>query len=235
VEKTQIQALVITLLIIGGLAYFAIPDSAKGDFKLPDWSISSEGSSTPTSKRKRKTKTKTKSKKQNSTKSKYSINRKIIDWHFGVPVYHNGSLGSVYGRNVTSDGYNLGLKYQCVEFVKRFYYEYYNHKMTQSYGHAKEFFDWSVGDGEFNAKRGLNQYRNGSAFPPKENAIIIFRPDNNNSFGHVGIISSIKSGKVQMISQNNGHSQKPRSTFPLIFQNGKYRIDHDHVIGWLSR
>ncbi len=224
-EKTQIQALVITLLIIGGLTYFALPDSIVDGIKLPEWNVSSNDSG-------KKNTTNTKTKRVSSSKH---VTRKIIDSHYGVPVYHNGSLGSVYGRNITPDGYNLGLKYQCVEFVKRFYYEYYNHKMKQSYGHAKEFFDWSVGDGEFNDKRGLNQYKNGSAYPPKENAIIVFRPDRNNSFGHVGIISSIKSGKVQMISQNNGHAQKPRSTFPLVFENGKYRIDHDHVIGWLSR
>ncbi len=160
---------------------------------------------------------------------------KIIDNHLGVAVYHNGSLSSVYGRHVTADGYNLGLKFQCVEFVKRFYYEYYNHKMKQSYGHAKEFFDWNVSDGGFNEARGLNQYRNYSFYQPRENAILVFGPDATNSFGHVGIISSVRDGEIEMVSQNNGHSQKSRSTIPLLFVNGKWKIDSKHVIGWLSR
>jgi hypothetical protein len=40
----------------------------------------------------------------------------------GVVVYHNGSMGNVIGRNVVG-GYNVGLKYRCVEFVERFYLE----------------------------------------------------------------------------------------------------------------
>ena len=43
----------------------------------------------------------------------------------GVYVYFNGSMRNVSGRNTTPDGYNLGLKYQCVEFVKRYYYKHY--------------------------------------------------------------------------------------------------------------
>ena len=57
-----------------------------------------------------------------------------------VIVYYNGGVNHVEERN-TKDGYNLGLKYQCVEFVKRYYYEYLNHKMPDSYGHAYSFFD----------------------------------------------------------------------------------------------
>lgn len=52
-----------------------------------------------------------------------------IDSLNGVYVYYNGGVENVTGRNITEDGYNLGLKYQCVEFVKRYYYEYLNHKI----------------------------------------------------------------------------------------------------------
>lgn len=62
-----------------------------------------------------------------------------IDSLNGVYFYYNGSVDNVVGRNTTADGYNLGLKYQCVEFVKRYYFEHFNHKMPNSYGHAKDF------------------------------------------------------------------------------------------------
>ncbi|WP_413044376.1 hypothetical protein [Pseudomonas sp. YJ42] len=62
------------------------------------------------------------------------------------------------GRNLTQDGYNLGLRYQCVEFVKRYYFERHGHRMPDSYGHAKDFFDPQVGDGALNARRGLLQF-----------------------------------------------------------------------------
>jgi len=228
VEKTQIQALVLTLFIIGGLGYFFVPDSVFERIEIREWipKIPSADKANKTS---------TKSKKRNRKKRSNPDANKIIDSHLGIPVYHNGTLSAVYGRHVTEDGYNLGLKYQCVEFVKRFYHDYYNHRMRQSYGHAKEFFDWNVEDGGFNYERGLNQYRNGGFFQPRENAILIFGPDRTNSFGHVGIISSVRDGEIEMISQNNGRSQKSRSTIPLLFLNGRWKIDSEHVIGWLSR
>lgn len=51
-----------------------------------------------------------------------------VDSLHGVYVYYNGAVGNVKDRNLAPDGYNLGLRYQCVEFVKRYYYEYLDHK-----------------------------------------------------------------------------------------------------------
>ena len=68
----------------------------------------------------------------------------IVDSYNGVPVYYNGDVGHVLERNTTSDGYNLGLKYQCVEFVKRYYYAHFDHKMPDAMGDAKDFFDCEI-------------------------------------------------------------------------------------------
>lgn len=45
----------------------------------------------------------------------------VVDSFQGVHIYYNGFVNHVESRNLTPDGYNLGLKYQCVEFVKRYY------------------------------------------------------------------------------------------------------------------
>jgi hypothetical protein len=47
-----------------------------------------------------------------------SVGQKIDSLN-GVYVFYNGKVSNVSGRNKAPDGYNLGLKYQCVEFVKR--------------------------------------------------------------------------------------------------------------------
>lgn len=91
----------------------------------------------------------------------YEVGQKIDELN-GVNIYYNGGVGNVNGRLLTEDGYNLGLKYQCVEFVKRYYYEHLNHKMPDTYGHAKDFFDSSLKDGEKNKQRNLIQYLNPS-------------------------------------------------------------------------
>jgi len=84
-----------------------------------------------------------------------------------VVVYYNGGMGNVSGRNTSPDGYNIGLKYQCVEFVKRYYYEYYKHKMPNAYGNAIDFFNKALKDGELNADRDLIQYTNPSKSKPQ--------------------------------------------------------------------
>jgi hypothetical protein len=71
--------------------------------------------------------------------SEYQVGN-VIDRFNDVEVFYNGGVNQVVGRNLTADGYNLGLKYQCVEFVKRYYYQRFNHKMSDSYGHAKKLF-----------------------------------------------------------------------------------------------
>lgn len=51
----------------------------------------------------------------------HTVGEQIDDLN-GVAIYFNGGVNTVEGRNLTPDGYNLGLRYQCVEFVKRYYF-----------------------------------------------------------------------------------------------------------------
>lgn len=155
----------------------------------------------------------------------------VVDNFNGVPVYYNGSVGTVIGRNLAPDGYNLGLKYQCVEFVKRYYYEYYGHKMPDSYGHAKDFFDAKIQDGEISPKRNLIQYTNGSMSKPKASDLIIFGPTTFNRYGHVAIISDVTDEQIEIIQQNPGPYTSSRVNYPLENINGKWKIKNDRVLG----
>lgn len=158
----------------------------------------------------------------------------VIDIYQGVEVYYNGPYYHVDGRNVTEDGYNLGLKYQCVEFIKRYYYERFDHKMPDSYGHAVDFYDQSkLNDVAFNSKRWLYQYRNGNTAKPKVDDILVFQTEGINVYGHIGIISEVSDTHVEMVQQNYG--TKSRITFPIKQVLGRYYVDEKEVLGWLSR
>lgn len=140
-------------------------------------------------------------------KFKFNYQYKIgqqIDSLNGVIVYFNGSCNNVTGRTTTKDGYNLGLKYQCVEFVKRYYYERLNHKMPNSYGVAKDFFDNSTADGQINKKRNLTQYINPSQTKPKVEDQLIFDGTTYNKYGHVAIVSKVTNNSIEIIQQNPG-------------------------------
>ncbi len=149
-----------------------------------------------------------------------------IDSFNGISVYHNGFQTSSHGRSLAPDGYNLGQKYQCVEYIKRYYHKYYNHKMPETYGHAKDFFDGRVADGALNSARGLTQYTNPGASKPQTGDILVLK----GGYGHVGIVTSVENKKLEIIQQN---TFKSRRTFKLIESEGRWMVDNDRVAGWL--
>lgn len=167
------------------------------------------------------------------TKNVFRENGEKIDSLNGVFVHYNGRTGNVFGRNVTVDNYNLGLKYQCVEFVKRYYYSHYNHKMPNSYGHAKEFYHNSLKDGDLNDTRNLVQFSNPSGVTPKVGDLIIFSPTLINKYGHVAIISAVREGEVEVIQQNPGLFGDSREQYNLVFNDGTWSIENSRVLGWL--
>lgn len=156
-----------------------------------------------------------------------------VDSLNSVIVYYNGPVSNVVERNLAPDGYNLGLKYQCVEFVKRYYYQHYKHKMPDSYGHAKDFFDPKVKDGELNKRRNLIQYTNSSKSKPKVGDLLVFDGNIFNKYGHVAIISKVNQDKIEIIQQNPGPYASSRAEFKLTYKENLYKVDYDEILGWL--
>jgi len=163
--------------------------------------------------------------------STYNIGEPVDSLN-GVLVYYNGSIGNISGRSVTVDHYNLGKKYQCVEFVKRYYYEHLHHKMPDSYGHAKDFFEADLPDGKLNLKRGLIQYTNPSFSKPKVDDLVVF---GQSSHGHVAIISKVSVDEIEIVQQNPGPYGRPRVNFDLSFEHLKWKIENQRILGWLRK
>ncbi|MHA7944678.1 CHAP domain-containing protein [Formosa sp. 3Alg 14/1] len=156
-----------------------------------------------------------------------------VDSLNGVSVYYNGAMNNVSGRNTTADGYNLGLKYQCVEFVKRYYYEHYKHRMPDSYGHAKSFFNPNIKDGNKNKQRDLIQYSNPSISRPEVGDLVVYSGNLFNKYGHVSIISKVSNNTIEVIQQNVGTTT--RTSFPLKQQGNMWNIDNQRILGWLRK
>ena len=164
----------------------------------------------------------------------YTVGQPLDSLH-GVVVYYNGGVAHVADRNTTPDGYNLGLRYQCVEFVKRYYYQHLHHKMPDSYGNAKDFFDPTIPDGQPNAKRALIQYTHPSASRPQVGDLLILDGTLMNRYGHVAIISQVTDQSVEIIQQNPGPFGKSRETFGLAQVGGKWALDKSKVLGYLRK
>jgi len=169
---------------------------------------------------------------------KYSLNTsyevgQAIDSLHGVKVYYNGSVRHVEGRNLTPDNYNLGQKYQCVEFVKRYYYQRLHHKMPDPSGDAKDFYENGLSDGERNTKRNLIQFNNGSATCPDTSDLLVFGPSLFNPFGHVAIVSDVTGLELELIQQNPGPFGKSRVRIGIRSENGRWYLAESRVLGWL--
>lgn len=216
----------LTSLIVIGATLFIL-DINPFEIKV-DWP---QGSNAPTEENGHRTKSKTSTSVKPARKS--STVAKAIDKYKGVEIYDNGKVRNTFGRNVTDDGYNLGLKYQCVEFVKRFYYEYFDHKMPDSYGNAKDFYNSGLSQGGFNTARGLNQFRNKGNVAPKVNDILVFGPTPYNRFGHVAVVSKVKASSIEMVQQNAGPGNPSRESIPLMTDGKVWKVDDPYLLGWL--
>lgn len=168
--------------------------------------------------------------------TRYSDNRNkigsVIDSYKDVNVYYNGiDYAKDYGKNYSNDGYYYGYKWQCVEYVKRFYYDAKKHNMPDGYGNAKDFFDKNVKQGELNKTRGLYQYINGGNEKPKADDLIIFT---DTKYGHVAIITQVGEDYIEIIQQNKG--SKTRDRYKLKINNSKYTIGEKRKpAGWLRK
>lgn len=158
-----------------------------------------------------------------------------VDSLDGVYVYYNGKISHVKDRNVSKDGYNIGLRWQCVEFIKRYYYEAHNHKMPNSYGHAKHFFANGLKDGQANPDRNLRQFTNPSKFKPRRGEIIIFDGNQWNPYGHVAIISKVENTQIEIIQQNPGPYANSREFFNLKKVKGSWTIEGNSILGRLGQ
>lgn len=167
-----------------------------------------------------------------TTTADYEVGQ-AIDSLTGVKVYYNGAISHVAGRHTAADGYNLGLRYQCVEFVKRYYYEHYDHRMPDAWGHAKDFFSPSVADGKVNTRRNLVQLSNPSSHKPQVGDLMVFDGTEWNRYGHVAIISQVSDSEVEIIQQNPGPRAPSRETLKLFREQGQWTIDSGTLLGRL--
>ncbi len=155
---------------------------------------------------------------------------KVIDKLNGIPIYYNGKVRHTNGRHLSTDGYNYGLRWQCVEFVKRYYYDHLDHKMPNPWGHAKQFFNLNLVEGEFNPERNLYQFRNGSKRKPQVDDIVVF---GGQSFGHVAIVAAVEDDYIELAQQNVG--TESRVKLPMTLRKDRWVIRDAGVLGLLGK
>lgn len=154
----------------------------------------------------------------------------ILDTHRGVPVCSNGDdYTRSHGKHYSDSGYYYGQKWQCVEFVKRFYHDSFGHRMPSVWGHAKDFYDPSLPQVNLNAQRDMVQYANGGSVAPRPDDLLVF---NFAPYGHVAVIAVVRKDEIEVIQQNV--TGKVRQTHPLVREENRFSIESTRKpVGWL--
>lgn len=154
----------------------------------------------------------------------------ILHTHNGVHIYENGDDYTVsHSKHFSADGYYYGHQWQCVEFIKRYYFDAHQHRMPNVMGHAKDFFSTSTKHGEINPERAMLQYKNGGNEAPQVDDLLVW---NEGNYGHVAIISEVKQDSVTIVQQNV--KGKATQSLSLARFRGHYLISEGNPpAGWL--
>jgi hypothetical protein len=148
----------------------------------------------------------------------------ILETFNGVDVRYNDGFNSCEsGRHLSPSGYSYGLKWQCVEFVRRYYEQALGHEMPQRWGNADGYFQTGLAHGGLNEDRNLVQYNNGEREKPQVGDLLVF-PDWVVGFGHVSIVAEVKNNQVTTVQQNLSTARYVHS---LEEKNGRWTIGND--------
>jgi surface antigen len=147
-----------------------------------------------------------------------------------IPVYSNGDNYTLsYGKSFSDKQYYFGQKWQCVEFVKRFYHDAFNHKMPSVWGNAVGYYDPTVVHGKMNKDRGMFQFKNGGTTSPQPDDLLVF---DIAPYGHVSVITAVRENEIEVVQQNI--AGKPRQIYQLEKKDGLFTIvAKKNPIGWL--
>jgi surface antigen len=141
----------------------------------------------------------------------------------GVNAYSNGSNGYFSGEYSC-----CGVKWQCVEYVNRYYVQALGHQNLKGTGNANNYFGSA-------ASKGLVAYSNTNATPPAVNDMLT---SSGGSYGHIAIVREVGPNYVKVIHQNWTNSSLDNSkTLSMSYSNGKYTVGGFSagypVQGWL--
>ena len=118
--------------------------------------------------------------------------------YLGATAFSNGEKQGTAESCIDSERGIFGWRYQCVEYVRRFYGVLGADPGGQGSSWASTD---AVGFSDEDKARvlGLNRFENGSSTPPQPEDIIVFA---GRRYGHVAIVADIDANNVTLIEQN---------------------------------
>lgn len=154
-----------------------------------------------------------------------------------VRAYSNCNAGCVFFSPNTEGGIYTGIKWQCVEFARRWLLD----NMGVVYGDVDIASDiWSkievVSRVADKHQLSLIAFENGSVEPPKVGDLLIYSKEYLNT-GHVAVITDVDlpTGLLKVAEQNYSNQTWPADyarQIDVINKNGRYWVLDAHLLGW---
>jgi|GEM_PF-2386287 len=147
----------------------------------------------------------------------------------GVPSYSNGTTSYVSNISNYYQGQYTGIKWQCVEYARRYYLAHYGIYISLTIPYASQAFT-TWGSLEY-----INQFQNGTGSPPIPGDILC---SNGGAYGHVAIVREVTANEVHVIQQNFLNNSGDNDFTLTLSQVGEvYTVGNFSVscpvIGWL--
>jgi surface antigen len=172
--------------------------------------------------------------KQNPTTPTTPITTTTFEDTFGtyigsfnsVNAYSNRVMGYLSYEYNYLNGTFTGMKWQCVEYVQRYYLQIYGMNIQPFMRNADSFYSNASG-------AGLLSYPNGGSVAPQVGDIIC---SNGGNSGHVAIVREVGSNYINVIHQNWSNSSSDNSD--TISRNGNtvnpFNLYSGYpIVGWL--
>ena len=147
----------------------------------------------------------------------------------GVVVHNNYHAGCKTMKRCHSSSdtgsqrSNYGLKWQCVEFVNRFYSEGM---------HVPVYYRMNAVNFLHGTSDKFLSYSNGSNNKPRIDDTLVF--DTGDGIGHVAVITEVNDTYILTAQQNNTLTEADVALrFPIEYKNGGWTVKHPQVTGWI--
>jgi len=135
----------------------------------------------------------------------------------GVITYSNGYAGYVSNQSNYYGGEYTGMRWQCVEFSRRYYLQHYDYYLDETVEYAQECFN------TWGANAEIGQHTNGSSTTPPAVGDIICA--SGGGTGHVAVVRAVSGNTVTVIQQNFTNTYSDASyTLTLSQSGGQYTV-----------
>jgi glutathionylspermidine amidase/synthetase len=156
-----------------------------------------------------------------------------------VPAYSNGNDTYYSGEDSYLYGVYMGLKWQCVEYARRWTFLRKGATFQSVEGANNMWTELkNVERASDKQKFPLRHHANGSPTPPMNESYLIYPVQKDMPYGHVAVIVEVLPHAIRVAEQNFYFYYWPQNyarEIPLVQKNGRYFIqDTYEVYGWIE-